>query len=255
LFAKLFIMKRVWKIAVLVLLFSACKKKDLQEIPVVLTANGNISSKLNEFRSLLGNSLNTTTGVTGGRREINWDAVPDSLLHTKLPKDFFNPVGSGAIVARQRGLIYTESGSFMVSNTNFAEINANTASEFVSFSGDKVFANTEASLWDIAFEKPGQRVPATVKGFGAVFADVDVANSTFMEFFSGAESLGKFFVPAQNNLSKFSFLGVHFTNKTITKIQIGHAAKINDGQKDLSQGGSNDHIVLDDFLYSEPVSQ
>jgi hypothetical protein len=177
------------------------------------------------------------------------------MLGKKLPNDFFNPVGNDAVLSRQRGLGYTEQGSFMVSKINFAEINANASAEFQAFSGNKVFANVDVSLWDITFEVPGHRVAASVNGFGAVFADVDNAKSTFMEFFNGTKSLGKYYVPVQAVGSKFSFLGVYFKNETVSKIVIGHDGKLSDGLKDISQGGTNDLIVIDDFIYSEPVAR
>ncbi len=88
------------------------------------------------------------------------------MLGKKLPNDFFNPVGNGAVLSRQRGLGYTERGSFMVSKINFAEINANAAAEFQAFIGNKVFANVDVSLWDIVLEVPCQRVAASVNGLG-----------------------------------------------------------------------------------------
>ena len=230
------------------------KNKEKESDAVVLRASGNIESTINAFRNLVGPVLNTTPGVTGGRREINWDGIPVELMGQKLPLDFFNPVGDQAIVSRQRGLGYTDEGSFMVSANNFAEINAEASKEFISFSGDKVFANTESSLWDLTFEVAGQRQPASIQGFGAVFADVDTEQSTFIEFFSGAISKGKFYVPAQKNGSKFSFLGVYFKHTRITSVKIGHSGMLTGNTKDISQGGTHDLIVLDDLIYSEPVS-
>lgn len=233
---------------------AACKKKEKNTEAVVVTANGNITASINEFRSLLGATLNTTPGAIGGRREINWDGVPDSMMHQKLPFDFFNPVRTEGAAARLRGLTYTELGSFMISNAAFDAVNDVAASEFEAFSGNKVFANTDASLWDIAFEVPGTKTPAGVKGFGAVFVDVDVAAASFVEFFNGTNSLGRYYVPVQNSESKFSFLGVYFPNDIITSVRIGHNGTLKNGQKDVSQGGTHDLIVLDDFFYSEPVA-
>ena len=61
------------------------------------------------------------------------------------------------------------------------------------------------------FFVPGTNTPATVFGFGAVFTDVDLANTSSLEFFTLANvSLGTFFVPTFNN--GLSFLGVTFTD-------------------------------------------
>jgi hypothetical protein len=108
----------------------------------------------------------------------------------------------------------------------------------------------------VDFEIPGQAIPASVKGFGAVFSDVDAENTTSLEFFNGTRSLGKFFVPARAAGSSFSFLGVRFNNdERITKVRVSHQGKLSDGQKDISAGGPADLVALDDFLFSEPIQR
>jgi hypothetical protein len=87
-----------------------------------------------------------------------------------------------------------------------------------------------------------------VSGFGAVFADVDLANATTLQFFDlfGA-SLGTFSVPTANN--GLSFLGVFFSaGETVGRVRIttGTSAL---GPND---GGGVDVVAMDDFLYSEP---
>lgn len=237
-------------------LLTSCEKDSDSDV-VVVEANGNISAKVDEFRQVLGATLNTTPGAVGGRREINWEGVPDSLLGETLPNDFFNPVGNDpSLAVRQRGLKYEPTGNFMVSKVNFEEINSQAAGQFAAFSGSKTFANINSELWNITPEVPGQGVAATVKGFGIVFSDVDVANSTFVEFFDEQRSLGKFYVPVRNNSSSHSFLGVYFKKEKISRIRVGHDGVIADGQKDVSQQqGAHDLIVMDDFLYSEPVQR
>src|SRR3990170_5334871 len=132
---------------------------------VVIAATGDINPRLNEFRKLLGDQLNTTPGVVGGRREINWDGIPDEWLNHKLPGDFFNQTGANAVITNQRGLLYSSTGNFQVSKTNFSEINAVASGEFSSFSGDKSFANISSKLWDVEFQVAGQAVAAKVQGF------------------------------------------------------------------------------------------
>jgi hypothetical protein len=221
---------------------------------LVIEATGDINPKLDEFRTLLGAQLNTTPGASQGRREINWDGVPDELLNQKLPEDFLNPFGPQAPVANQRGLKYSATGNFQVSKTNFEEVNAGTADEFSSFSGTKSFANISSSLWDVEFQVPGQSKLAFIKGFGIVFSDVDLPNSTSLEFFNENKSLGKFFVPAKNG-SNFSFLGVYFRNEKVTKITVDHDGELDKGQKDISSNGPVDLVTMDNFLYNEPVKK
>jgi hypothetical protein len=239
------------------LLFTDCSKdksEDVAVAPVVIAGTGDINPMLDEFRSLLGGQLNTTPGATEGRREINWDGVPDHMLDQKLPEDFFNPTAPEAPVANQRGLRYSANGNFQVSKTNFAAVNPEAAGEFNSFSGTKSFANVSASQWDVEFQVPGKLRAASVKGFGIVFSDVDVANSTSLEFFTENKSLGKFYVPAKNG-SNFSFLGVYFKNEKVTRIHVQHDGELDKGQKDISADGPFDLVTLDNFLYSEPLEK
>jgi hypothetical protein len=235
---------------------TACKRDKSNDM-VVVTATGNINSKVDEFRQLLGATLNTAPGAVGGRREINWEAVPDSLLGKAMPGNFFNPVGNDpALASRQKGLVYEPgTGEFMVSNTKFANVNAETASGFDAFSGTKTFANVGKNLWPVDPQVPGANVAATVKGFGVVFSDVDVATSTFIEFFNEGKSLGRFFAPVHDNTSSLSFLGVYFKNEKVTRIMVGHDGILIQGGKDISNGGTKDFIILDDFLYDEPVAK
>jgi hypothetical protein len=241
------------------LVLNSCKKETLPAAQgvEVITASGNINSKLDEFRNLLGSQLNNTTGQTTGRREINWDAVPDSLMGKALPLNFFNPVAADAPQALKRGLAYSPSGGeFRVSNTNFADINAGAAAQFNSFSGNKNFANISSNDWEVLFQVAGTSTAAAVKGFGAVFSDVDLNNSTSMEFFNGNKSLGKYFVPVHDAGSSFSFLGVYFKNgETITKVQVSHQGNLAGAVADVSNSGTADLVVLDDFLYSEPIAR
>lgn len=243
--------------AVLPLMMSACSKDNGSGNDIQLfTATGDINAKLNEFRQVLGSTINTTPGVTGGHREVNWDGVPDSLIGKPLPSDFFNPVGTETNLAgRQRGLVYAGvNGQFIVSKNNFKDIDP----AFVdghSFSGTQTFSNVNSNLWQIEPEVAGKAESATVRGFGIVFSDVDVENSTSMEFFNESRSLGKFFVPKHDNNTSFSFLGVFFKNEKVTSIKVGHDGPLNSGEKDITQGGTKDLVILDDFLYDEPVKK
>ncbi|MBC7937000.1 MAG: hypothetical protein H7Y86_16755 [Rhizobacter sp.] len=218
----------------------------------VFAASGDITGKLNEFRQRLGGQLNTSPGNETGRREINWDAVPDSFENVNLPADFFNPVGPSANVALQRGFRYLPTAAARVSGNSFAGLEPTNAAQFSAFSGSKTFATVGSNIWNVEFEVPGQPIAASVQGFGAVFSDVDTDGSTAMQFFSGTESLGIFKIPVRTTGSH-SFLGVYFPNKKITRVEILQgSAPVGAAVKDISAGGTNDLVLMDDFLYNEP---
>jgi hypothetical protein len=235
-------------------MISACDKEDSEKQPRVFSANGNINAAVTEFKNLLG-PANSTTGMTTGRREINWDGVPDSLDGKRLPNDFFNPVGANAAESLQRGVVYAGTSDAMVSQTKFAEVNPNASASFSTFSGNKGFAVVNSTEWPVTFERAGQHEPATVQAFGAVFSDVDKENTTFIEFFNDNTSLGRFYVRAHDNTTSFSFLAVYFEDKTVTRVKIGHEGKLTDGENDITQGGIKDLVILDDFIYSEPLAR
>jgi hypothetical protein len=238
-------------------LIPACSKdehSDDKPDMVVISGTGDINPKLDEFRQLLGNQLNTAPGATSGRREINWDGVSEQMLNTKLPENFFNQTAAGSSMMNQRGLIYSPGGNFQVSKTGFKEVNVAASNEFSNFSGDKSFANISSKLWEAGFQVAGKNEPATVKGFGIVFADVDLAASTSLEFFSDDKSLGKFFVPAKKG-SNFSFLGVYFKHEKITHVRVAHDGQLDSGLDDISHNGPTDHVIMDNFLYSEPIKK
>ncbi len=85
-----------------------------------------------------------------------------------------------------------------------------------------------------------------------VFLDVDKENATHLEFFEGEQSLGKFAVPVHDTRTGFSFLGVYFRSRSITRVRVSHDGILVDGEPDISNGGAKDLVAMDDFLYSEP---
>ncbi|HTE07531.1 MAG TPA: hypothetical protein VK628_02135 [Flavitalea sp.] len=243
----------------LVLTTISCKKESDKvdsENVIVFQASGNITAEMDEFRQTIGGNLNSAPGASDGRREIDWDGVPDELLEQDLPLDFFNPTAPESPAVRQRGLVYPSgagAAGFQVSNNSFAAVNSQASPSFNAFSGANTFANVRAKAWDMKFQVPGKNIDASVKAFGLVLSGVDLPNSTSLEFFNGSKSLGKFFAPAHDSSSSFSFLGVYFKNEKVTSITVNHQGILIDGEADISDGGSKDLIVLDDFVYSEPI--
>jgi hypothetical protein len=257
-------------LAVLTTVFTSCKKTysdDYQQpdVPPVASAvfsaagdSASLVTKLNDYRNLIGATLNVAPGATGGRREVNWDAVPASFTNSNnFPFDFFGSADPALANGRKRGLIMTNTGtSFRVDSTDYADIDPSYAAQFEVFSKKRLFVYLGNTVTDITFKVPGSLTDASVKGFGVIFSDVDDANSTSMEFFDGSKSLGVFKAPAAAGSGKFSFLGVQFPNDKVTRVKIicGNGL-LATGVKDLTDGGTKDLVVMDDFLYSEPISQ
>ncbi|MFN2510854.1 MAG: PEP-CTERM sorting domain-containing protein, partial [Pyrinomonadaceae bacterium] len=120
---------------------------------------------------------------------------------------------------------------------------------FEFFSPVRIFTPIGSNILDVTFSIPGSGgvTPALVAGFGSVFSDVDLANTTSLQFFDiNNNSLGTFFAPTANN--GLSFIGVLFDSAVISRVRIvnGNSAL---GPND---GGGIDVVVMDDVLYSEP---
>ena len=101
----------------------------------------------------------------------------------------------------------------------FGEINPTYPDIFQTFSPPRLFAPIGSNVTDVFFTVPGTTdVPGMSRGFGAVFTDVDLANTTSLQFFDpfGA-SLGTFFVPTANN--GLSFLGLQFEDAFIGRVR------------------------------------
>jgi len=231
-------------------------RPELKPEAIVFKAAGDISAALSEFRELLG-PLNTKPGATGGHREVNWDAVPaDKTNNNLFPGDFFGSSDPTALDGRKRGLINKTPGSgFSVSNDDFFFINPTYDDQFDDFSPTKTFIAVGSNITDNFFKVPGTDIDATVQGFGVVFSDVNNASSTSMEFYDGDRLLGSFKVPnvGNNNPGGFSFLGVYFPNEKVTRVRIiSGSAPLSPTQNDLSNGGGEDLVIMDDFIYSEP---
>jgi len=223
---------------------------------VVVSASGDstgIVAKLNEFRVLSGDPINTAPGAVLGRREVNWDGVPASLTNNNnFPFDFFGSADPAAANGRKRGLIYTNTGtSFRVDSTDFSEIDAAYSSQFEAFSRKRLFAYMGDNGSEVTFKVAGTNTNAFVKGFGVIFSDVDDANSTSIEYFAGTKSLGVY--KAKTAPQGFSFLGISFPDEKVTRVKITSGnGVLGTGIKDISDGGAKDLVVMDDFIYDEP---
>lgn len=238
---------------------TSCKKEESevqQPLADVLTATGDslsIVSTLAQFKSLLGDSLNTAPGKFGGRREINWDAVPATFQdNNNFPSDFFAQTDAALPNGRKRGAIFSTSltNELRISSIGYEDIYAGFASQFKVFSPKLLFGTVNGNIVDVTFKVPGETTDATVKGFGVIFSDVDKDNKTSLEFFDENEkSLGKFFAKSKD--AQFSFLGVKF--KDASKV---NKVRITVGEEGIVKINSTyDKVAMDDFLYDEPIAK
>src|SRR5262249_43082061 len=146
-----------------------------------------------------------------GRREINWDGVPDAAsAPNNLPADFFNVNSPRGVVFSTAGTGFQVSANSGVAPVRFDNLNATYSSEFSVFSPQRLFTARASNLPAVPSCIPGTSPPAAVGGFGAVFTDVESATSTSLQFFDPfGNSLGTFNAPTSASAG-LSFLGVSF---------------------------------------------
>lgn len=205
------------------------------------------------FRTAVGGG--TVAGANGSfgglRREINWDGVPAARSDPNpFPADFFNTTSP-------RGAVFSTPGSgFLVSAaaggatpTLFGFPN-----DFQTFSPQKLFTAVDSNITDVRFFLPGTNVAAATSAFGLIFVDAEVAGLTRLEFFDQNDNL--FF--ARDALvtgnQGLSFLGgVADAGERISRVRItsGNNTIVSNG---VLGNPNDDVVVMDDFLYAEPLA-
>ena len=242
-------------------------------VPDVFQAAGPAASSIQgtvaAFRAALGDpdNVNAAGPLSTGRREINWDGG-GGVDVTTAPATPFN------VFLNTRGAQFTTDGTGLsqappaggpqdglaglFSNPTYGTI-------FSTFSPLRLFTPVGSNLTDAVFFIPGTNgaTPATVRGFGAVFTDVDEPDgrglgqrrnrgaSTLIQYFdANGKVLFSSFVPASPGDASLSFFGIVFDEALIAGVRIttGDVAPgPNDGRRDI--------VVMDDFIYGEPQAQ
>jgi Calx-beta domain len=219
-----------------------------------------IQTAVDQFRTDLG-GVNNGVGEAfpTGRREINWDGVPDASAEPNaLPFDFFNVTSARGVVFQSVGNIggqhqfrvSADSSNPTVTPVRFGNIDPSYSVPFQTFTAERLFAPRFANTIDVYFFLPGTKIPATVSGFGAVFADVDTSN-TYIEYYAadGRKLSGNSANVANNGLT---FLGTSFTaGERVARVQMTLGTEpLKPGSVDGTAGV--DVVALDDFIYGEP---
>jgi hypothetical protein len=223
--------------------------------PKVVKGSGDITAKVDEFRALLGaDNGGGPNQYPSGRREINWDSVPDDVAAPNaLPSDFFN----AQTEPRARGVILETPGDNVAVSAKegnpagvavrFGNVNPSYTDRFRTFSAERLFSPIGSNVVNLRFDVPGTQTRAAVKGFGAVYTSVDRKESAAFQYFDKrGKSLGKFAVPVSKN--GLSFLGVSFPRAIVARVKIVYGNnKLGPDDK-----GKYDVAVMDDFIYGEP---
>lgn len=214
--------------------------------------SADIATTVASFRTALG-VLNPNNGQTfqSGRREVNWDGVPDvQSSPNAFAGNFFN-------VNSPRGVVFSTPGSSLqVSSTTasgvpveFGNVNPTYSTQFAVFSPQRLFAAVGSNVVDVDFFVAGTSTAGSTRGFGSVFTDVDLASTTSIQYFdAGGNSLGTFFVPSASGDGTLSFLGVLFPSAVVSRV------RITSGNQALGPNTTGDVVAMDDFIYGEPVS-
>jgi hypothetical protein len=214
-----------------------------------------IQDTVDAYRAVLGdpNNGNDAGPLATGRREINWDGGGPPVING-------TPAATPFVVFQNtRGATFTTPGLGLTQAAatggllSLDLINAQYAGLFSPFSPNRLFTPLGSNITEGSFSIPGSggAVPAGVRGFGAVFSDVDLADTTTIQYFdTDGNSLGVFDVPATTGNQTFSFLGI----TTDANEPLIGSIRIVTGNNALgpSESSTVDLVVMDDFFYAEP---
>src|SRR5206468_606203 len=228
------------------MLLAVSETAHAQGTPLVFQAAGpdatSIQGAVDAFRASLGDNNGNNPGPSAslkGRREINWDGGNPNLLDTTAPVTpflvFLNTRGSqfktpGLGLSQAPPSGGPQGGlAVLFGNPTYAKI-------FKAFSLSRLFTPVGSNITEASFSIPGTNgtVPATVRGFGAVFTDVDqpdgsgpgsrFANrhtSTLIEYFGrDGRVLFSSVVPASPGDGSLSFFGIAFDDARIASVRI-----------------------------------
>lgn len=223
--------------------------------PVVFSAAGkapsDIQASVDAFRNFLGTNNGVGNTFPGGRREINWDGVPDAFAApNNMPANFFNKNSPRGAVFFTPGSGFQVSANAGVAPIEFDNLRRNASRLFRVFSPQRLFTALNSTIVETLFFVPGTVQSATSKGFGAVFTHVNREESTKIEYFDANGSLlSTAFVPPAKGKETLSFIGVAFdAGEQVFLI------RITSGNVELGQKLDDDRdlVVMDDFIYGEP---
>jgi hypothetical protein len=246
--------------------------------PIVFAAAGpnadSIRGTVEAFRVALGDPNNGNgPAAESGRREINWDGggANDTTSAPVTPFDVFLNTRGARFTTPGTGLSQAPPAGGPQGGLATLFGNPTYGTIFTPFSALRLFTPVGSRITDSLFFVPGTNgaTAATVKGFGAVFTDVDRPDgsgpalgsghrkaSTRIDLFgvfahgnrSRERLLFSGLVPASPGDGSLSFFGVVFDDAVISRVRIT-AGNVAPGPNDDRK---HDVVMMDDFIYGEP---
>jgi hypothetical protein len=212
-----------------------------------------ITATRDAFRAAVGGgTLAGANGSFGGvRREINWDGVPDARSDpNSLPSDFYNTTSP-------RGVVFSTPGTGFLVSANAGGATPplfGFPNDFQTFSPQKLFTAVNSNITDVSFFVPGTNIAATTDAFGLIFVDVEQVGSSRIDFFDQNNNLIFTRTALVAGNQEFSFLGaVANAGEQIARVRItsGTNTIVTNG---VLGNQVDDVVVMDDFLYAEPLA-
>ena len=241
--------------------------------PVIFQAAGptaeSIQGAVDAYRAALGdpNNANNPGPLATGRREINWDGGGgvDATTDPVTPFNVFLNTRGGQFTTPGVGLSQAPPSGGATNGLAGLFNNPTYGDTFAAFSPLRLFTPVGSNIPEALFFVPGfmGQFPATVRGFGAVFTDVDESDgigprlrrgnprgdSTRMEYFDrDGRLIFSSFVPASPGDASLSFFGILFEDARIARVRIT-TGNVAPGPNDDNE---HDIVMMDDFFYSEP---
>ena len=199
-----------------------------------------IQSTVDAFRAALGhpNNGNNPGPILAGRREINWDGGGDTTDTPVTPFNVFLDSRGGQFTTAGTGLSQAPPSGGPQGGLTALFNNPTYGTIFSTFSPLRLFTPVNSNIIEALFFIPGTNglptgpVPARVRGFGAVFTDVDeqtgrgfarkeTLGRALIEYFGADDKvLFKSFVPASPGDASLSFFGIVFADPLIARVRI-----------------------------------
>jgi hypothetical protein len=187
----------------------------------------------------------------GTRFNITWDGIQ------------FNGQGASKALApnafaNRQILLDTDplSPNLLVSNAGFGDLNQKYAANFPAFSPQVNFVVSSDGPQKNTFLLADRLTPALSSAFGVIFTDVERDGTSGLVFRDQFDNeLGRFFVPAGAS-GENQFLGVIFSKPVAARVDVlmGDAGGDFGTAEDVTDGGTADVVVTDDFVFQRGVT-